>query len=172
LPRRPFREHPRADSETRKKQGQARIGQVEIAGEEVVLARPQTHMNRSGEAVYRLAERYNINPEDLLVIHDDLDLPLGKIRLRPDGSSGGHKGIESIIYHLDNPDFYRLKIGIGRPDTVAVSPAEKEDEVIRYVLSDFSPDEQAIITGAIQAAADAVRCWLSEGPTAAMNRYN
>jgi len=98
-----------------KKQGKARIGSGKIADNEVVIARPQTYMNQSGEAVSQLVKKFKIGLDDLLVIHDDLDLPLGKLRLRPGGSSGGHKGIESIITKLGSQDFPRLRVGIGRP---------------------------------------------------------
>src|SRR3989304_1879706 len=98
-----------------KKQGKARIGSGQVAGYEVVVARPQTYMNQSGEAVSRLVKKFNISLAALLVIHDDLDLPLGKLRIRPDGSSAGHKGVESIIRELGSHDFLRIRVGIGRP---------------------------------------------------------
>jgi len=155
-----------------KKQGQARTGSGEIAGNKVVLARPQTYMNLSGESVSRLTHKFKVSPEDLLVIHDDLDLPLGKIRLRHGGGSGGHKGIDSIIACLGNRDFHRIRVGIGRPDT-AEGPAEDgETEIIDYVLSDFTPDEKKIIIKVIPEVTEAILCLLNEGLTAAMNKYN
>jgi PTH1 family peptidyl-tRNA hydrolase len=148
------------------KQSRARTGTGKIAGNEVVLAKPQTHMNSSGEAVSRLVKRFNINLDDLIVIHDDLDLPLGKIRLSSGSSSGGHKGINSIIKELGSRDFIRLRIGIGRP------AGASEDEIIAYVLSDFSPEQRKAIAPAIPRASEAILCLLTEGLTPAMNKFN
>lgn len=155
-----------------RKQGHARTGLGKIAGNRVVLARPQTFMNSSGESVSQLSKRFNITPADLIVIHDDLDLPLGKIRIRLGGSSGGHKGLDSIITHLGSEDFYRLRVGIGRPDTPEVSAADKEAAVIDYVLSDFTPEEKGIITRVIPKVSQAIVCLLTEGLTVAMNKFN
>ena len=99
-----------------RKQSQARIGEGEITGTKLILARPQTMMNLSGNSISRLVKRYKIDPADMIIIHDDLDLPLGKIRVRQGGRSAGHKGIESIIACLENSDFIRIRVGIGRPD--------------------------------------------------------
>jgi len=153
-----------------KKQGQARIGSGEVAGSQVVLAKPQTYMNLSGQSVSRLVKRFNINLSDLLVIHDDLDLPLGKIRIRQGGSSGGHKGINSIIYCLDSQDFLRLRVGIGRPieDAGEVS----ESDIIAYVLSDLTTEEKQVITQVVPRVSEAILCLLTEGFVAAMNKYN
>ena len=155
-----------------KKQGQARVGMGEIAGNKLVLARPQTAMNLSGLAISLLVKRHNINPDDLLIIHDDLDLPLGKIRIRQDGGSGGHRGIESIASCLGDSSFLRIRIGIGRPDTQASLVKDREAEIIDYVLSDFTPAEKKIVTQVISEASQAILCLLSEGLTAAMNKYN
>jgi len=155
-----------------RKQGYARTGIGKIAGNKVVLARPQTFMNSSGESVSRLLKILKINPSDLIVIHDDLDLPPGKIRIRLGGSSGGHKGLDSIIAHLGSKDFYRVRIGIGRPALSEDSTADKEAEVIGYVLSDFTPEEKNIITRVIPEVRQAILCLLAEGLTAAMNKYN
>ena len=153
-----------------KKQGQARIGSGEVAGSKIVLAKPQTYMNLSGRSVSRLIKRFNVDLDDLLVIHDDLDLPLGKIRIRRGGSAGGHKGINSIIYELESQDFSRLKIGVGHP---AVSSLEiSEADVITYVLNDFTPEETEVVTQAIPRVSEAILCLLTEGLTAAMNKYN
>ena len=155
-----------------KKQGQARTGLGRIAGNAVVLARPQTFMNASGESVGALVRKLDTKPEDLIVIHDDLDLPVGKIRLRQGGSSGGHKGIESIIARTGTRDFYRVRVGIGRPDMEGISPAEKEETVIGYVLSDFTSEEKKTIEKLLPEVGAAVVCLLEEGLTAAMNKYN
>jgi PTH1 family peptidyl-tRNA hydrolase len=148
------------------KQGQARTGRGKIAGSEVVLAKPQTHMNLSGESVSRLVKRFNITLDDLVIIHDDLDLPLAKIRISHGSSSGGHKGIESIIAGLGSQDFIRIRIGIGRP------PEASEEEIISYVLSDFTPEQKKAITPVIPKVTEAILYLLTEGLTAAMNKYN
>lgn len=155
-----------------KKQGYARTGTGEIASDHIVLARPQTYMNASGESVSRLVKRLKITPVDLIVIHDDLDLPPGKIRIRLGGNSAGHKGIDSIIDKLGSRDFYRVRVGIGRPSLDEVSGREKEAAVIDYVLSDFTPDEKKIINRVIPEVTQAIICLLTEGLTAAMNKYN
>lgn len=155
-----------------KKQGQARTGLGLIAGETVVLARPQTYMNATGESVSALMRKLNIGPADLIVIHDDLDLPVGKIRLRSGGSSGGHKGIESIIARTGTRDFCRVRVGIGRPDMEGSSPAEKEEAVIGYVLSDFTSEEKKIIEKTLPEVSGTIVSLLTEGLTAAMNKYN
>jgi PTH1 family peptidyl-tRNA hydrolase len=149
-----------------RKQAHARTGRGKIASNEVVLAKPQTHMNSSGESVSRLVNKFNINLEDLIVIHDDLDLPLGKIRLSSGSSSGGHKGINSIIKDLGSQDFIRVRIGIGRPAEAS------EEEVIAYVLSDFTSEQKHAIAQAIPKVSEALLCLLTEGLKAAMNKYN
>jgi len=153
-----------------KKQGQARIGSGEVAGSKVILAKPQTYMNRSGQSVSRLVKKFNINPDDLIIIHDDLDLPLGTIRIRRSGGSGGHKGIDSIISYLESQDFPRLRIGIGRPTTPLVEISE--NDIIAFVLSDFTPEEKQVITQVIPRASEAILCLLTEGLAAAMNKFN
>lgn len=130
----------------------------------VLLARPLTFMNASGEAVAPLARYYGVQPVDIIVIHDDLDLASGKLRLRANGSSGGQNGIRSIIERLGSPDFARVKVGIGRPPG-RMDPAD-------YVLQNFSVAEEEIFTPLRGRVADAVECWLAEGIEAAMNRYN
>ena len=153
-----------------KKQGRARIGIGEVAGSKVVVARPQTYMNLSGQSVSRLVRKFDINLTNLLVIHDDLDLPLGKIRIRQGGGSGGHKGVDSIITCLGSQDFIRLRVGIGRPTTPFAQISEAD--IIAYVLRDFNADEKQTITQVIPKVSEAILCLLSEGLTAAMNKYN
>jgi len=155
-----------------KKQGQARVGTGEVADNDIVVARPQTFMNQSGESVSRLIKKFNINLDDLLVIHDDLDLLLGKIRIRRGGSSGGHKGIESIIADIDSKDFIRIRVGTGRPNKVEDNNWAKEAEIIDYVLSDFTSEEKQIIEAVIPRVGEAIYCLLTEGLTEAMNKYN
>ena len=155
-----------------KKQGKARTGSGEIAGTQVVVARPQTYMNLSGQAVSRLVNKFNIGLDNLLVIHDDLDLPLGKIRIRRGGGSAGHKGIESITAELESRDFLRIRVGIGRLTTADDSTEATDSDIITYVLSDFTTEEKRVIAKVIPRVSEAILCLLAEGQTAAMNRYN
>ena len=155
-----------------KKRGKARIGTGEIAGNEVVLAKPQTYMNLSGQSVGLLIKRFDIALDDLLIIHDDLDLPLGKIRVSRGSGSGGHKGIDSIISSLGSQEFPRIRVGIGRPVVPPGSTQISEDDIIAYVLSDFTAEEKQIISQIIPEVSEAIHCLISEGLTAAMNKYN
>jgi PTH1 family peptidyl-tRNA hydrolase len=154
-----------------RKRGKARTGIGEVAGEGVILAKPQTFMNLSGESVSRLVSGFDIALGDLLVVHDDLDLTLGKIRLRRGGSSGGHKGVDSIISSLGSQDFPRLRVGIGRP-ALDENHSESGEGVISYVLSDFTPVEKQIVTQVIPRVSEAMLYLLTEGLSPAMNRYN
>jgi PTH1 family peptidyl-tRNA hydrolase len=156
------------------KQHQCRcqVGTGEIAGVEVLLAKPKTFVNLSGEAVSRLMHKYCIAVNDLIVIYDDLDLPLGKLRLRPGGSAGGHKGINSIISALGSEDFPRIKVGIGRPTEEDGTLVTDEGAIVGYVLSDFTPQEEKAIKPAIARVAEAIHCILTDGVTAAMNKFN
>ena len=149
-----------------RKQARARIGMGKIARNEVVLAKPQTFVNSSGESVGRLVKRFNINLSELIIIHDDLDLPLGKLRISYASSSGGHKGIESIIKELGSQDFIRLRVGIGRPAEAS------EDEIIAYVLSDFTAEQKQAIAPIIPKVSEALLCLLTDGLTIAMSKYN
>ena len=155
-----------------KRQGKARTGSGEVAGSKVVLAKPQTYMNSSGESVSRLVKKFDIDLGNLLVIHDDLDLPLGKIRIRHGGGSGGHKGINSIISELDSPDFTHLRVGIGHPPKNEGSAESSDDEIINYVLGNFTPEEKQTMAQVIPRVSEAIYCLLTEGLTVAMNRYN
>jgi PTH1 family peptidyl-tRNA hydrolase len=155
-----------------KKQCKARIGIGEVANNKVTIARPQTYMNLSGQSVSLLTRKFNVNPTDLIVIHDDLDLPLGKIRIRQGSSSGGHKGVDSIISCLKNQNFPRIRVGIGRPATMEGSTEISEADIIAYVLSDFTPEEKQTITQVIPKVSEAILCLLTESLTVAMNKYN
>ncbi len=152
------------------RQCQARIGIGEIAGSKLLLAKPRTFVNLSGKAVACLARRHDTPLNDILVVYDDLDLPLGKIRLRGSGGSGGHKGIKSIISALGSEDFPRIRIGIGRPQVEEKSSGE--DIVVNYVLGDFSPQEEKVIKLAIVTVAEAIDCLLSQGIEMAMSKFN
>jgi PTH1 family peptidyl-tRNA hydrolase len=152
-----------------KKQGKARVGKGTISGNGVVLAKPQTYMNASGQSVSLLMQRYLVSLDDLIVIHDDMDLPLGKIRIRKGSSSAGHKGAQSIISTLGNQGFVRIRVGIGRPEV----PGEiKEKKVVDFVLGDFSGDEEKIVDDTIKRVCEAVITLLTQGLEAAMNKFN
>jgi PTH1 family peptidyl-tRNA hydrolase len=129
-----------------------------------ILAKPQTYMNLSGQSVSELMRFYKIPLSNLLVVHDDIDLPFGTIRLRPSGGSGGHKGMMSIIERLASQDFPRLRIGINRP------PGRMEAS--DYVLQDFSPQEMQLLPEILDRAAQAVLTFLTEGIEQAMTRFN
>jgi len=128
------------------------------------LMKPTTFMNASGEAVAPFVRYYKIEPERLLVVHDDLDLPLGRMRLRRGGSAGGQKGVRSIIEQLGTDGFDRLRLGIGRP------PAGRD--AAGWVLSKFSPEERPLADRVAAAAVEAVRVWRDEGLEAAQQRFN
>jgi PTH1 family peptidyl-tRNA hydrolase len=148
------------------RKAKALIAGGRIGDADVVLAKPQTFMNLVGTSLAPLLRSLRLTPADLLVVYDDLDLPLGVIRLRPNGSAGGHHGVESIIAQVGSREFARLRIGIGRPGD------RSADEVVDYVLGSFSATERAVMADAYGRAADAIECVLSEGLAAAMNRFN
>ena len=152
------------------RQCHARLGVGKISGERLLLARPGTFMNLSGKSVACLVHKHKIPLSNLLLIYDDLDLPLSKIRLRQSGSSGGHKGMNSIVSALSSEDFPRIRVGIGRPDGEKQSMSE--DAIISYVLSDFSRHEEEMIKPVIARVAEAIDCVLTQGITAAMNKFN
>lgn len=154
-----------------KRRGQAEVGSGTVEGREVVLAKPQTFVNRSGESVRALVRRFGVRLENLVVIQDDLDLPLGKIRIRPGGSAAGHKGIGSIIEHVGSREFPRIRIGIGRP-MVEEGSSASEEEIIEWVLSGFTEEEGETVAQVIPRVSEAIGCLLKEGVKAAMNRFN
>ncbi len=144
-------------------ESQALLAHGELGGERVILLKPLTYMNQSGKAVRPAMLRYDIRMPDVLIAYDDLDLPLGKIRLRGHGGAGGHRGMSSIIASLGTQDIARLRIGIGR--SLGVPPEE-------YVLQDFPLEEGIVIEEAYEKAIGAIERFLREGITAAMNGYN
>ena len=146
-----------------RQQFHARVAAGRIAGQRVSLAKPLTFMNLSGKAVGALMRFYKLTPSDLLVVYDDLDLPLGKVRIRAGGGSGGHKGMKSIIERLGTHDFARLRIGIGRP------PA---GDPINYVLQNLSNEEMIDLERAFARSGEAVIVWLNDGIGVAMNQFN
>ncbi len=155
--------------ELKKQQAKARVGFGQIGDGKVVLAKPKTYMNLSGESVAPLARFYKIDPPDILIIHDDVDLPLGKIRIREKGSPAGHNGLKSIIQYLGTQEFPRLKVGIG---TLETTDSEASLRTPEYVLGRFTSDEKLIVTEVCARVAEAVECIIAEGITAAMNKYN
>ena len=130
----------------------------------VVLAKPRTYMNNSGEGIAYLLSRFSASPQELLVVYDDMDLPLGVIRIRPGGSAAGHNGISSIIAVLSSQEFPRVRVGIGK------SPEGLD--AMDYVLGSFLPEERPAMDEAVAQVAQAVPCLLEEGMQAAMNRFN
>lgn len=140
------------------------IGEWQTGGEKVLLVKPQTYMNRSGAAVNQLFRYLPIAARDLVVIHDDLDLPFGQIRIRPRGGAGGHRGVLSILESLGEEGFFRLRLGIGRPPP-GVEPTD-------YVLEPFSAAERTQLEVVVARAADAVKSLLEEGSQRAMEKFN
>jgi len=140
-----------------------KIGKGFIEGHDILLIEPLLYMNMSGPVIKNILMKFSIQPEHLLVIHDDLDMDIGKLKIKKTGSSGGHKGIESIIQSTGSRNFIRLKVGIGREEGISA-----ED----YVLSKFKRRELVIIKDTIKKAADAVHCIVSEGADKAMNKFN
>ena len=141
------------------------LGEGFAGTEKIVLAKPQTYMNLSGEALLDMVQWYKLDPQDLLVIYDDLDLPVGKLRLRMKGSAGGHNGMKSIIYLIQSDDFPRLRIGIGRPQNEHI-------ETVNHVLGKFDEEEAKIMGEAVVKAAEAVLAVLDKGIEKAMNEVN
>jgi PTH1 family peptidyl-tRNA hydrolase len=142
---------------------EALLGDGQVAEERVLLLKPQTYMNLSGRSLLAVTQFYKLACPDLLIVCDDLDLPVGRIRLRAGGSGGGQKGLENILLRLASDDVPRLRIGIGKVDKSVTS---------EYVLSRFTPDERETIEQVVNTAADAVECWLDKGIEATMNRFN
>jgi len=152
------------------RRARSRVGIGEVAGIPVVLAKPATFINLSGQTVAALLRRFDISLADLAVVYDDLDIPLGQIRIRPGGGAGGHNGVKSIIAELRSQDFARIRVGIAPvqgPDSPPLKTKTPE-----YVLSDFTAEEKAVMTEAYPRVAAVIRCWLSEGIETAMNKFN
>ncbi|MBI5189705.1 MAG: aminoacyl-tRNA hydrolase [Nitrospirae bacterium] len=135
-----------------------------VAGVDAVLVKPQTFMNLSGEAVAPVIRDAKAGPEDLVVVFDDLDLELGRVRVRKSGGDGGHNGIKSIIEHLDTGNFVRVRLGIGRP--------EGRQDASEHVLSPFLEEELPVVAEVLDRAVEAVMSVVREGPDRAMNRFN
>jgi len=149
----------------RNRQCRALTARATIAGEPVVLAKPETYMNLSGLSVRELVAEHQVDVErDLVVIYDELDLPLGTIRIRQRGGSAGHNGMESILGALNTDEFLRIRLGIA--------PERKVEDGVQYVLTPFRKAQEKVVVEVLDAAAQAVEMILKEGPAAAMNRFN
>ena len=146
------------------RRNKAVLGQGEVGGERVVLAKPRTFMNLSGDAAAYLLARFAATPRDLVVIYDEMDLSLGTIRIRSGGSAAGHNGIKSIISRLATQEFPRLRVGIGEPPEGV--------EGMDYVLGPFLPEERPVTMEAVSKVEHAVACLLQNGIDTAMNRFN
>jgi PTH1 family peptidyl-tRNA hydrolase len=147
----------------RTKRFKSLYGKGLIGSQQAILVKPMTFMNRSGEAVKKVTDFYHLGIEDLVVVHDDLDLSLGRIRFRQKGGDGGHQGVRSIIESVGGNHFLRLKVGIGRP-TVGMDPAD-------YVLGVFDEAEQACLNEVFSRAAESLRIMVLEGLQKTMNRF-
>lgn len=142
---------------------ESKYGVGTVAGERCAVIKPRTYMNRSGYAVSTAAEKLGITPDRVIVMSDDIDLPVGRIRVRRSGSSGGHKGLASIIDEIETDDFLRVRVGVGDPGDR--DPAE-------YVLSPFTTDEEEVVAGAVACAAEAVEVIIADGVDRAMAEFN
>jgi peptidyl-tRNA hydrolase, PTH1 family len=151
-------------SENRKFQGIAGEG-IAVKGLKVLLLKPTTFMNLSGQSIRAVMDWYKLKPEEVLVVYDEMDLPLGKLRLRQSGSAGGHNGMKSAIAHLNSQNFPRLRIGIGREKS-------DEGEVISHVLGRFSQAETKVMNEVLRLVADAIELSLKQGIPKAMSLYN
>jgi len=146
------------------KRNKGLLARGELAGIKVALFKPQTYMNLSGEAVAPLARFYKVPPERILVVYDDLDLPLAALRLRKKGGAGGHNGMRSVIQHLGTQEFPRIRLGVGRP------PGQMPGKA--FLLQKFKPDEWEAMVATYERAARAVEAIVTEGLDIAMNQYN
>ena len=142
----------------------ARMAKADHGGNKILLCEPQTFMNLSGESVAAVQQFYQLPLEKILVVVDDADLPLGEIRLRPDGGSGGHHGLDSVAQHLGSKKYARLRIGIGRKNEAR--------QITGHVLGKFSADESGLLEKVLDRAADQIECWLTAGLQKAMSQFN
>ena len=138
---------------------------AQVGGQGALVMKPTTYMNLSGEAVGEAARFYKLTPDHVLVISDDVDLPLGKLRLRTGGSAGGHNGLKSVIQHLGSDQFPRLKVGVG-------GKPHPDYDLADWVLGKLQGEDKKLMDETVKRAADAVECFLKDGADKAMNRYN
>ena len=146
------------------RRAKAVLGTGRLAGQDIVLAKPRTFVNNSGDAVSYLLTRFASKPEHLVIVYDEMELPLGRLRIRPQGSDGGHNGMRSIIAAIGTQVFPRIRVGIG-------PPAEGESS-IPHVLGHFSSEEEGVVSEIVDRVASAVDCILEEGIDAAMSQFN
>lgn len=139
------------------------VGEGRIAGQKVVLIKPQTYMNLSGEAIREVMAFYKLEPENLIVIYDDLDIPTGSLRIRKSGSAGTHNGMKSVVYQLQSDQFPRIRIGIG---------SDRRGDIIDFVVGNVSSEEKAVLEETIDQSVKAIECIIAEDIDMAMNRYN
>jgi PTH1 family peptidyl-tRNA hydrolase len=140
---------------------------ADVAGAKAILLKPQEYMNVSGQAVQRSAAFYQVEPKQVIVVHDEIDLPLGTLRVKVGGGHGGHNGLRSIIQELGSQEFLRVRVGVGRP-----GPAGKGSNVAGFVLDDFGKSERTEVEILVKEAADAFEEIIKKGPVAAMNKFN
>ena len=143
----------------------ALTGEVSLGGARVLVVKPQTYMNLSGEAVKLAGGFYKIPPDHVLVISDDVALPLGKLRIRAGGSAGGHNGLKNIIAHLGTDQFPRIRVGVG-------APAHPDHEMVDWVIGSFTPQERKTVDQTIEKVLDAAECLIEKGVQEAQNRFN
>lgn len=155
-----------------RKECRARVGTCRRENQTLLLCKPQTYVNLSGESVGCLVKRYNVSPDRVIVVCDDLDLPAGKVRVRASGGAAGHKGMKSIIQHLGSDEFPRVRVGIGRPTPGDGSTEKDRDRIVEYVLDRFSPEEEQTMGPAIEGVVDAIDCVVQQGVQPAMSRFN
>ena len=151
--------------EVEEKKHKGLCGKGILAGQKVILLKPQTYMNLSGDSVGEMAQFYKIPPENIIVINDDISLDVGRIRVRPKGSAGGHNGLKSIIYRLNSDTFPRVKMGVG-------APKHEDYDLADFVLGRFTKDELPVMEDAIVKAEKAVAEIIKNGVQSAMNKYN
>lgn len=154
-------------SENRKFKGDYGDGMA-IAGQKIALLKPTTYMNRSGQAVRAVIDWYKFEPESVLVVYDDMALPLGRLRIRPSGSAGGHNGMKSVISHLGTQAFPRLRVGIGSTD----EGGDRDQAVVSHVLGKFAPNEKPLVNTALDWALEAIETMLRKGTEPAMSTFN
>ena len=147
----------------KKSECHALTGELFLNGEKLLLVKPQTYMNNSGESIRELAHKYKLEPDQIIVVYDDMSLPAGRIRVREKGSDGGHNGIKSIIYHLQSDQFPRIKIGIG---------GAAYGGAVSHVLGKFSRDEVKLLTKTAVAVTECVETIVRDGAKKAMNDFN
>lgn len=163
---------PLTDASGWRDKGSAALAEFRINGETIHGIKPQTYMNRSGDTIGELLRFYKIEASELLVVHDDIDLPLGRLRLKQGGGEAGHNGLRSISEVLGTRDYHRLRIGVGKPERCRQGLEEDEDAIAEYVLSRFSEEEENMLKGVLIKGVDAIFDLCLHGLENAQKRYN